>query len=71
MRRRTRKLIGAAGMLFFVIFYALVLMALAQAKPFEDAPGWLKSLFYIIGGMAWIVPLFPLIRWMERVDPEK
>ena len=55
-------------MLGFVIVYALVVMALAQARPWQDAPGWAKGLFYAIGGMGWIVPLFPLIRWMERLD---
>ncbi len=66
MRRRSKKLVGAFVMVAFVIVYALVVMALAQARPLQEAPSWTKGLFYVIAGMAWILPLFPLIRWMER-----
>jgi uncharacterized membrane protein YuzA (DUF378 family) len=68
MRRRTRKLFGAAAMLAFVVVYALVAMALAQSRPLQEAPGLARGLFYVIAGLAWIVPLMPLIRWMERPD---
>ena len=35
MRMRTRKLIGAAAMIGFVVVYSLVAMALAQARPLQ------------------------------------
>ena len=65
MRRRTRKLIGTIAMVSFVVVYALVLMALAQAQPLQQAHGFVQGLFYVIGGMGWILPILPLIRWME------
>jgi hypothetical protein len=49
--------------------YALVAMALAQARPVRDAAVLAKVLCYAALGMAWIVPLMPLIRWMEKPDP--
>jgi len=68
MRRRLRKFIGAVLMLSFVIAYALVAMALAQARIFQEAPSLLQGIGYALLGIAWIFPLMPLIKWMERPD---
>lgn len=68
--RRTRKLIGALAMLAFVIFYALALMSLAQGT-IQELSKFVQGMFYFIGGISWILPLMPLIRWMERPDPEQ
>ena len=54
--------------LAFVLVYALAAMALAQARFVEGAPGLLQWIYYAVIGMAWILPLMPLIRWMERPD---
>lgn len=67
MTARTRKLIGLLGLLAFVIVYALVAMAVG-AVGLEGAAGWQRTLYYIIAGTAWAVPLMPLIRWMQRPD---
>lgn len=69
MRRRTRKFIGAAAMLAFVAVYAAVAMLVAQSEPVHRAPGWAQAVFYAVIGLAWILPLMPLIAWMERPDP--
>lgn len=68
MTRRTRKLIGAVFALGFVVVYALAAMALAQARPLQEANGLVQGLCYAALGIAWIVPLLPLIKWMERPD---
>jgi uncharacterized protein DUF2842 len=70
MPRRARKFVGGVAMLVFVVFYALVAMALAQSRPLQQAPALLQSLGYVILGLAWTLPLMPLIKWMERPDPE-
>ena len=69
MRRRTRKFIGAVVILVFVCVYALVAMALAQGRLQDAAKIW-QYLYYVVVGLGWILPLMPLIRWMERPDPE-
>jgi hypothetical protein len=69
MRRRTRKLVGTIGMVAFVIAYAPVAMALAESRILE-APQVVQVLAYVALGIAWIFPLMPLIRWMEKPDPE-
>lgn len=65
MSTRTRKLIGTIAILLFVISYALVVMAIAQPV-LKDANGLTQLLFYLLAGMAWILPVMPLISWMER-----
>ncbi|CAH1671863.1 conserved hypothetical protein [Hyphomicrobiales bacterium] len=67
MRRRTRKFLGTVFMLVFVCVYALVAMALAQGRVQASSKG-IQMAFYVIVGLAWILPLLPLIRWMERPD---
>lgn len=66
MGQRSRKFVGAVAMLVFVVVYALIAMMLAQARPTQEAPVLLQTLIYAVLGLAWILPLMPLIRWMER-----
>lgn len=70
MPRRARKFVGGAVMLAFVVFYALIAMALAQSRPLQEASAFVQSLGYAILGLAWTLPLMPLIKWMERPDRE-
>jgi uncharacterized membrane protein YuzA (DUF378 family) len=65
MGQRSRKFVGAVAMLVFVVVYALIAMMLAQARPTQEAPVPLQTLIYAVLGLAWILPLMPLIRWME------
>ena len=57
-------------MLTFVLVYAPLAMALAEGRICE-APGLVQALAYMILGLAWILPLLPLIRWMERPDADE
>lgn len=68
MRMRTRKFIGTVVMTAFVAVYALVAMALAQARPLQESSPPVQIIAYAIIGFAWILPLMPLIRWMQRPD---
>lgn len=65
---RIRKLIGALFMVVYVIFYALIAMALAQSRPLQEASPYLQPLLYAVLGLVWIVPLLPLVKWMARED---
>jgi predicted PurR-regulated permease PerM len=70
MRRRTRKLIGTIAILVFVMIYGPLAMALAESR-IQEAAQFVQVLAYLVLGLAWILPLLPLIRWMERPDPEE
>ena len=67
MSRRTRKLIGTLAMFAFVLIYAPIAMALAESR-IVDASKPVQAIAYLVLGLAWILPLMPLIRWMERPD---
>jgi uncharacterized membrane protein YuzA (DUF378 family) len=69
MPRRTRKLIGTIAILMFVLVYGPVAMALAESRIME-APKLIQTIAYVVLGLAWIVPILPLIRLMERPDAD-
>jgi hypothetical protein len=63
MNIRTRKAVGAVAMLSFLAFYVLVAATLAGHLPDNRAA---HMAFFVIAGMAWCLPLVPLVYWMEN-----
>ena len=68
MRRRRRKFFGVVATLALILTYAPAAMALAQARVVQGAPDPLRWLAYAALGLAWVLPMLPLVRWMERPD---
>lgn len=68
MKQRSRKFVGTVVLIVFVCVYALVAMALAQGR-ITEAPKLVQTVAYVVLGLAWVLPLLPLIKWMERKDP--
>lgn len=64
---RLRKFIGAILLITLVVSWALVAMALAQA-PVIKANGVIEVIYYVVAGLAWVLPAMPLVRWMSRPD---
>ena len=63
MSARLRKAIGGLGMLAFLVGYIWAAATLGGMVP--DL--WFARLaFYAVAGVAWGVPLIPLIIWMNR-----
>ncbi len=69
MSKSIRKLIGTVVLIAFIMVYALMAMAIAEGR-IRDAPALVQTLVYIVLGLAWVLPAMPLIRWMEKPDPE-
>jgi hypothetical protein len=67
MTMRTRKLIGAFGLLTLVIVWALLAMALAQSA-LTDINGFVAAIYYVFAGLGWVLPAMPLISWMSKPD---
>ena len=65
MSPHIRKLIGGAGMVAFVLVYALVAMALVDSRPVQEANEILRTLIYVALGLVWVLPMMPLVVWME------
>jgi hypothetical protein len=70
MPRRTRQLVGTLAMVGFVTIYGPLAMALAESR-ILDAPKLVQAFAYMVLGLAWVLPLMPLIRWMARPDPDE
>jgi hypothetical protein len=64
---RLRKFIGAILLITLVVTWALVAMALAQS-PAIKAHGVIEVIYYVVAGLAWVLPAMPLVRWMSRPD---
>jgi len=58
-----RKLLGIAFILLLIVFWAAFVAALAPMV--GRWPILVQAPFYLFMGIAWIIPLKPLIRWME------
>jgi predicted membrane channel-forming protein YqfA (hemolysin III family) len=58
-----RKLIGIGLILLLIVVWATFVASLAQIV--GRWPILLQAPFYLAMGLLWIVPLRPLIRWIE------
>lgn len=65
MPETARKLVGTVLLVVLVVVYALVATAIATAR-LADAPGWVHALYFMVTGIAWVVPAMFIINWMIR-----
>jgi predicted membrane channel-forming protein YqfA (hemolysin III family) len=59
----SRKLAGIAMILLLIAVWATFVASLAQVV--GRWPILVQAPFYLFMGIAWIIPLKPLLRWME------
>jgi len=63
MAPSARALIGIALILLMIVVWAALVASLA---PFVGSwPVIVQAPFYLIMGIAWIIPLKPLVRWVQ------
>ena len=65
MALRTRKLIGTVLLLLFLGAYVLAAGSIGAGR-IASASGLAKLGFFLVAGLAWVVPAALLIRWMQR-----
>ncbi len=54
---------GIGLILLLILVWAIIVASLAGYVGFLPWP--LQALFYLAAGIVWILPLKPLLRWME------
>ena len=55
-----------AGMFFILLLIVLWTGIVVNLSPWvETWPVLVQTLFYLVAGIIWILPLKPLLRWME------
>lgn len=64
MTRAGRTLLGLFAILMLILVWALVIAALANF--IAPWPIWAQSLFYLVAGLVWLLPLRPLLVWMNK-----
>lgn len=58
-----RKLIGVGLILLIIVVWVVLVASMA---PFVGSwPVLIQAPFYLAMGLAWIIPLKPLVRWIE------
>ena len=62
-RPSVRKLVGIGLILLIILLWAALVASLARFV--GTWPVLVQSLFYLVMGLAWILPLKPLLRWIE------
>lgn len=63
MQPSYRKLVGTALILLVIALWAAFVASLARV-----VGGWpvlVQAPYYLVMGLAWIIPLKPLVRWMQ------
>jgi hypothetical protein len=58
-----RKPAGIFAILALITVWAVLVVSLSGAV--SKWPILVQAIFYLIAGIAWILPLKPLLRWME------
>ena len=55
-----------AGIALILLWIAAWSATVASAAVLiADAPRWAHIIYYLVAGTVWILPLRPLLRWME------
>lgn len=58
-----RKPAGIFAILALIVLWSALVLTVSDSV--GRWPVLVQAIFYLIAGMAWILPLKPLLRWME------
>ncbi|RIJ28866.1 DUF2842 domain-containing protein [Henriciella algicola] len=62
-----RKPLAAIAILAIIAIWIFLVGTIGSHM--TDWPFWLELPFYIIAGVAWILPVRPVLRWMNSAEP--
>ena len=58
-----RKPVGIFAILALITLWAALIVSLSNSV--GQWPVLVQAIFYLVAGIAWIIPLKPFLRWME------
>ena len=58
-----RKPAGIFAILALIAVWAALIVSLSET--IGRWPIFIQAIFYLVAGIAWVLPLKPLLRWME------
>lgn len=61
-----RKIITGLALLAFIALW--IVLAGTIGTMLTGAPRWVQLAFFVVAGIAWVIPLRPLFRWMNRYE---
>jgi Protein of unknown function (DUF2842) len=64
---RARKLLGMLVLLLFLFAYAMAVASVGAGRIASVSP-FVRLAYFVIAGLAWVIPAGLLIRWMQRPD---
>ena len=67
INNRIKKLIGTIIIPIWLIVFIGIISILAEIL-LPDLNGLMVFLFYLVSGLIWIIPIMPIISWMQRED---
>ena len=65
LNNRIKKLIGTIIIPIWLILFIGIIATLAEII-LPNLYGFYVFLFYFIGGLIWIIPVLPIISWMQK-----
>jgi hypothetical protein len=64
-----RKFLGAIAIIVWLVAYIAVMAVVGDRVLHE--PWYIQVLFFPVAGVAWVIPIKPLLRWMHARDEPK
>jgi predicted membrane channel-forming protein YqfA (hemolysin III family) len=52
-------------LLILLLIAGWAILVVSAAPLIADAPRWIHFIYYLVAGIVWILPLKPLLAWME------
>ncbi|MCH2456644.1 DUF2842 domain-containing protein [Henriciella marina] len=62
---------GLAAIAILAIIAIWIVLVGTIGSRITDWPFWAQLPFYVIAGIAWILPVRPVLRWMNSAEPRK
>jgi hypothetical protein len=64
-----RRAIGMTTTLVVLVVYSF--FAVSVGGLFADKSPLVQIAFFAVAGMAWVIPLYPVYKWMRGLSPEE